>query len=208
MKKLAILGAGGHGKVAAEIAEKQGWDKIDFYDVSWPDLKQSGDWYIVGDETQFFKCNADYDSIFVAIGDNGIRREKLEQLQTIGCKAATLIAASATISPRASIGDGVLIAEGTCISVDTTIGDGVIINTGATVDHDCIIDSFAHICPGVNLSGSVRIGESSWIGTGSSIIPGITVGKMVMAGAGSVIINDIPAASTIAGVPAKPIQDK
>ena len=32
MAKLAIIGASGHGKVLADIAELTGWEEIDFYD--------------------------------------------------------------------------------------------------------------------------------------------------------------------------------
>ena len=36
MNCLAILGASGHGKVVAEIAELQGWKKIVFFDDAFP----------------------------------------------------------------------------------------------------------------------------------------------------------------------------
>ncbi len=39
MKRLAILGASGHGKVVAEIAELCGWGKIHFFDDAWPDMR-------------------------------------------------------------------------------------------------------------------------------------------------------------------------
>ena len=33
---LAILGASGHGKVLADIAELSGWSAIEFFDDAWP----------------------------------------------------------------------------------------------------------------------------------------------------------------------------
>ena len=35
MKSLAIIGAGGNGKVAADIAATLGWIKIEFFDRTW-----------------------------------------------------------------------------------------------------------------------------------------------------------------------------
>lgn len=34
MKKLAIIGAGGHGKVVADIAKKNGYEKIFFWMIA------------------------------------------------------------------------------------------------------------------------------------------------------------------------------
>lgn len=36
MRKLAILGAGGHGKVVADTAECCGWEEVFFFDDAWP----------------------------------------------------------------------------------------------------------------------------------------------------------------------------
>ena len=36
LKRLAILGASGHGKVIAEIAFSTDWDSVDFYDDAFP----------------------------------------------------------------------------------------------------------------------------------------------------------------------------
>jgi hypothetical protein len=49
VKRLAILGASGHGKVVADIAECCGWEQVDFFDDAWPSIQQNGAWQIVGD---------------------------------------------------------------------------------------------------------------------------------------------------------------
>ncbi|MDN5843803.1 MAG: hypothetical protein L0H54_10205, partial [Alcaligenaceae bacterium] len=51
MKRLAILGASGHGKVVAEAALAAGWDTVDFYDDAWPAKRRIGKWVISGDTT-------------------------------------------------------------------------------------------------------------------------------------------------------------
>ena len=54
MKGLLIIGAGGHGKVIADIASTLGkWDQIAFVDDKYPDLKQVLDWPVIGGMEDF-----------------------------------------------------------------------------------------------------------------------------------------------------------
>ena len=50
MKKgrLAIFGAGGHGKVVAETALASGWQEITFYDDKFPHENYIGDYVVSG----------------------------------------------------------------------------------------------------------------------------------------------------------------
>ena len=49
MKRLAVLGASGHGKVIADLAEMVGWDEVVFFDDAWPQVARNGVWSVVGD---------------------------------------------------------------------------------------------------------------------------------------------------------------
>ena len=42
MKRLAILGASGHGKVVADCAELCGWESVSFFDDVWPGKQSNG----------------------------------------------------------------------------------------------------------------------------------------------------------------------
>ena len=202
MKNLAILGAGGHGKVAANIAEQLGWN-IHFFDLAYPTVTHCGHWQVLGDEQSLIKHASRYDAVFVAIGNNEIRATKQQEIKALGFTITSLISPNATLSEYIEIGEGVLIVDNACINIGTTIADGVIINTGANIDHDNILGAYSHISPGVNIAGDVTIGQQSWIGIGSSIIHQITIADNVIVGAGAVIINDVPANVTVVGCPAR-----
>jgi UDP-N-acetylbacillosamine N-acetyltransferase len=208
-KKLIIIGAGGHGKVAAECAELMGcYSSICFWDGLYPQLTHVNHWLVLAKGDQFVGLELQETDYFVAIGHNLTRKKVTEQLLAHQCQLSTLVHPSAVISAYAKIGLGSLICANAVVNIDSTISQGCIINTGASVDHDCILGSFVHVAPGVRLAGSVSIGETSFIGIGSVIIPGTVVGKHCILGAGSTLLHDMADHSVAVGSPAKVIKQQ
>ena len=204
MKKLAILGAGGHGKVIADIAQASGWSNIVFYD----DLnteKMNGAWPILGTFATLLSSLGNYDGVIVAIGNAEVRWSRQSALTNAGAIMATLIHPSSSISEYATLGPGTVVMPGAVINIGAKVGEACIINTGATVDHDCEIGYASHICPGVSLAGSVSVGSFSWIGIGSSVCQGIRIGSGVLVGAGTVVIRDVENDLKMVGNPASSI---
>lgn len=203
MKRLAILGASGHGKVVADTAECCGWQVIEFFDDAWPGLKKNGVWRVVGGTTDLIEQLADFDGVVVAIGNNSVRRDKLVELRTGGARLATLIHPAASVSRYATIGEGTVVFAGAVVNADAFVGLGGILNTSCSIDHDCVLGETVHISPGARLAGGVHVGDLSWVGIGASVRQLICVGKRAMVGAGSVVVSDIPDDVIVAGVPAK-----
>ena len=73
-----ILGAGGHGRVAADIAGKNGYDSIAFLDDT---KKTCGRYPVMGESARFSEYDCDF---FVAIGNPQVRRRMQEMLLTAG----------------------------------------------------------------------------------------------------------------------------
>ena len=67
-KKLAIIGAGGHGKVVGEIALLNQYENIHFFDDKINEIKNLP-FTIIGNLLQLKDNLKDYDDFFVAIGD-------------------------------------------------------------------------------------------------------------------------------------------
>jgi sugar O-acyltransferase (sialic acid O-acetyltransferase NeuD family) len=203
LKRLAIVGAGGHGKVVAETAEYCGWQQIEFFDDNWPARTANGYWAISGDMSMLLSRMAEFDGVVVAIGSNSVRHSKSIELVGAGAHLVTLVHPSATVSPRAMIGAGSVVFAGVVVNVDAIVGQGAILNTGCSIDHDCHLESFVHISPGARLAGGVVIGELSWVGMGATVIQSVRVGKKVTVGAGAVVVGEVADLLTVAGVPAK-----
>jgi len=202
LKKLAILGAGGHGKVVAEIAELTGW-QVHFFDDDYLNIKHISDWPVLGDEEQLINNIKNFSDVFVAIGDNHIRFEKTIHLRSLGFNVVSLIHPNTTVSKYASIGSGSVVMAGAIVNPFVKVGISSIINTASSIDHDCIIGSGVHICPGANLAGEVSVGDLSWIGIGTAVKECIKIGIDVNVGAGAVVVNAVPDHTRVKGIPAR-----
>lgn len=190
-KRLLIIGASGHGKVCADIAEKMMlWDEIVFADDNPP---ASFPYQIIGGSDVIWE-----EDCFVGIGNSRIR-EKLSK----GRNLVTLIHPNAVIGDRVEIGSGTVVMAGAIINADAEIGNNVIINTCSSVDHDCSIGDFVHIAVGAHIAGAVVIGSGTWIGAGSTVSNNVSVLGNCVIGAGAVVLRDITEEGVYIGIPAK-----
>lgn len=199
---LAILGAGGHGRVVADAADAAGWTVSGLFDSSAP----PGDhpWPIMGDAETLCARLAAFDGVVVALGDNDLRLAWTLQLAARGAALATIIHPTAWVSTHARMGGGTVILAGAVVGTGARLGRGVIVNTGASVDHDCVLGDGVHVSPGARLAGGVTIGERSWIGLGAVVREGLTLGDMVRVGAGAAVVEPVDSGLMVVGVPARP----
>lgn len=205
--RLIIIGASGHGKVAAECAEAMGvFSEIVFLDQRYPELRALAHWQVIGKgEDDIADYITSETQFFVAIGVNLIRAKVFHRLKSQAAQVATLRHPTAYISEYATIDEGTLVCANATINPFSRIGANCIVNTSASVDHDCAIADHVHIAPGSHLAGTVQVGELSFIGIGSQIIANINIGKQVTVGAGGTVIRDLPDRVTAVGCPARVI---
>ncbi len=208
MKRLAVLGASGHGKVVAEIAELTGWSEIVFFDDDFPRVSALENWSVKGTTEDLVYSAGEFDGCIVAIGDNTIRSEKSSLLQSKLDNLTSLIHPSAIVSSYSRIGPGSVLMAGAVINPFVQIGQACIVNTAATVDHDCVLGDGVHLSPGVSLGGGTLIGKNSWIGIGASVRQSISIGENVTVGAGAAVVSNLPDNSVAFGVPARVRKNK
>ena len=189
-KKIAIIGAGGHGKVVGEIALLNEYEIIDFFDDKKNCIKKFP-FNISGTLDHLKKDFKNYDSFFIAIGQNQIRSAIFEWFKKKKLNIVSLIHPKSTISQLSTIDVGVCVMANATINPGTIVKKGVIINTSASIDHDCVVEDFAHISPNCSLSGDVKIGKFSHLGSGTSVHPGIHIGNNVKIAVGSKVFKDI-----------------
>lgn len=208
MKRLAILGASGHGKVVADTAECCGWQTIEFFDDAWPERQHNGSWAVVGDTAALHERLQMFDGVVVAIGNNVIRYSKLLELEAAGASLCSLVHPAATVSRYAVLEKGTVVFAQAVVNADVRIGLGSILNTGCSVDHDCVLGAAVHISPGARLAGGVSVGDLSWVGIGASVRQLVRIGAQVVVGAGAAVTTDVADALTVVGVPARALANR
>ncbi len=205
-QQLIIIGAGGHGRVCAEIAARCGHIVTGFCDPSFA----LGEWIngvpIIEEEDERLLAEwTDRTQLFVALGDNARRVEVCELARERGIELATLIDPSAIVSDTAEIGSGTVLMANVVVNVNARIGAHCILNTACTIDHDGKLANGVQIGPGVHAAGDVSIGERALVGVGASLLPGVRIGYEAIVGAGAAATADVADGLTVAGVPARPI---
>lgn len=205
MRRLAIYGASGHGKVVADAALTSGWQVVTFFDDAWPKVSAVGPWLVVGGMSELLRDIGEFNGAVVAIGDNTTRLRKHRALVSDGVAPVSVVHAAAVVSCHAEVGAGSVICAGGVVNPFARLGAGCIVNTGASIDHDCELADGVHVSPGAHLGGHVRVGESSWIGIGATVRQQISIGARVMVGAGAVVVSDVADGLTVVGVPARAV---
>ncbi|WP_027633910.1 acetyltransferase [Clostridium hydrogeniformans] len=210
MKKIVLIGAGGHCKVIIDlIKSKKEFEIIGILDKeSNKDMNKVLDIPIIGTDSilqDLYNSGVEYAFICVgAINNMNIRNVIMSRLESIGFKFPVLIHRDAIVSSYSSIEDGTCIMSKAVINPDSTIGRNSIVNTGAIIEHDCRISSNCHVSPGCILGGNVELGVDTHIGIGSTVSNGVRIGNNVTIGAGSVVVKNIDMDNVIAfGNPAK-----
>ena len=122
--KLLIIGAGGHGKCCYDIAQRMGnFSQIDFVDDNAEIVFGKK---VVGKSDDLHMLKKDYDSAFVAIGNNEIRYNITQKLIEIGYSIPILSDPSSVISSFSEIGKGTVVFPNSVVEATAIIGEGCI----------------------------------------------------------------------------------
>jgi sugar O-acyltransferase (sialic acid O-acetyltransferase NeuD family) len=201
-----VYGAGGHGKVIADIlVSGNQHELVGFID---DDKGLRGTRVlgvpVVGDgEWLREHGRAHHACVALGVGDNHKRRELAKKCTAWNLEIVTLVHPRSTVSSSAILGNGTVVMGGAVVNAQAKIGLGVIVNTGAIVEHDVEIGDYAHISPNASLGGASCAGPLAHMGIGSVLLPGVRVGAGSIVGAGAVVVKDLPADVVAVGLPAK-----
>lgn len=103
---------------------------------------------------------------------------------------------------------GIKIPGVTVIGYGLYIGHGmaVVLHPTVKIGNNCNLSQFTTI--GANHGQAATIGDNVYIAPNVCIVEDVKIEKNVTIGAGSVVTKDMPANTTVAGVPAEVISDK
>lgn len=200
-KEVIVIGAGGHGKVIADIIIKSGDRVIGFLDDGCTEKNILG-YPILGKTEDCLKYKDK--EFFIAIGNNAVRKKISEKYNML--KFYTAIHPSAVIAMDVEIGEGSCVMAGVVINTSARIGKHCIINSGSVVEHDNKLADFVHLSPGAVLCGTVSVGECTHIGGGVTVKNNTNIVGDTVLGVGAAVVKDIDIPGVYGGVPARIIK--
>lgn len=206
MKKLIIIGAGGMGRTAHDIAiESKGygndfivWGFIDD-DVSALD-KYEGYPPILGKISDYVPKS---DEIFISSIGGDSRKRCIEALLKRGAIFTNLIHTTSRIGSNVRIGQGNIIAAFATLGADSKIGDFNLIQSSAVIGHDAIIGNYNRIDCHATCVGGIEIGDEVTVHTSAVINHGVKIANRAKVGACSFVIKNVKEGMTVFGIPAR-----
>jgi serine O-acetyltransferase len=123
----------------------------------------------------------------------GARRHRLWPLEMIFNKLTSMFS-GAIIGRGVEFGPGLVLVHAT----------GVVINASVRGGADVVIEHQVTI--GAERRASPLLGDDVFIGTGAKLIGDVRIGDGARIGANAVVVDDVPAHTTVVGIPARPVR--
>ena len=201
-----MYGAGGHGKVVADLLVSRGENEfagfVDDCEELWG-AKVMGFAVLGGGEWLQWEAGSARIAIALGIGDNASRHWILESCAYWGAEILTVVHPRAAVSRAARVGRGSVVMANASVNVDAVVGGGVIVNSGAVVEHDAEVGEYAHVAPNAAMGGGSSLGAFSHLGIGASVLPCVHIGAHSVVGAGAVVVKNLPDEVVAIGIPAR-----
>ncbi len=211
MTRCIILGGGGHTRVLIDCIREAGLDEPE--GILDPDAARWGQAVdgipiLGGDDLLPQLREQGVSSFVVGLGstsDTAPRARLFSLALDHGLEPLTVRHPASVCSALATFGPGCQLLPGSIVNAGASLGANVIVNSGAIVEHDCELGDHVHIATAASLAGTVVVGAGAHIGIGAVVRQRISIGEGAIVGAGAVVVDDVPAGTTVVGVPAKPL---
>lgn len=142
--------------------------------------------------------------VYLAIGDNKMRRSWYYKVKEMGFSLPNLLAKSAIVDRDAHLGEANVICPFAYIGPEAVLGNNNLVNTGAILEHEVKVGSHCHIAPSSVVAGRTSIGDYTFLGAGSVIVDRIQISSQTVIGAGATVIKSIECSGgTFVGTPAR-----
>ena len=210
MKKLLLIGGGGHCKSVIGVAESAGYSIMGILDKSKELGKRVLGYEVIGTDDDVVKYAGDADFIITVgqIKSPNLRIKLHQMIEDAGGHLATLIAPTAYVSKYAVIGEGSVVMHQAIVNADAIVGKGCIINTFANIEHDVIIGDYCHISTGAMINGEAQLDNEIFVGSQAVVSNGISICSNTIIGAGSVVNKSITKQGVYVGNQIKQIKSK
>jgi sugar O-acyltransferase (sialic acid O-acetyltransferase NeuD family) len=189
MKRLILIGAGGHCRSCIDVIEKEGIYAIEgLIDLSSKVGQRVLGYSIIDSDENLAKYVNSTIWFLITLGqirspDKRIRI--FSQLEALGAQFATSVSPLAYISKHAQIGVGTVVMHHALINAGVQVGKNCIINTKALIEHDANVGDHCHVATGSIINGSSVVHRACFIGSNSTVVNNVCVPENTFIRAGS-----------------------
>lgn len=203
-KNLILIGGGGHCKSVIEVAESCGYTILGILEQPSELGKEISGYKVIGcdDDMAQWVDKAQFIVTVGSIKDPSLRKRLHDKVRDVGGKLATLIASTAYVSKRATVGEGSVVMHFAMVNADAKIGTGCIINTHSNIEHDAIVGDYCHISTGAMVNGGCVVGNDVFLGSQSVMANGTSICDGCVVGAGSLVRKSFRVKGIYSGNPA------
>jgi sugar O-acyltransferase (sialic acid O-acetyltransferase NeuD family) len=198
---LFVVGAGGAGREALDIAAACGREVTAFIDEFRAGEKVRGLEVLPPHEAT---PGAGY---VLAIADAYVRARLAVVLDRTGLEPTELVHPRAVIGSATRPGPGFLAHANVFVSTEVSMGAHCQVHYNATIGHDCVLGDRVTVLPGANVAGGAALGTGVLVGSGAMVLQGRVVGEDAVVGAGAVVTRDVPPRTVVVGSPARQRSD-
>tara|TARA_A100001015_G_scaffold315080_1_gene426031 strand:- start:362 stop:940 length:579 start_codon:yes stop_codon:yes gene_type:complete len=169
VKKIILIGGGGHCKSVIDVIEREAKFKIvGIVDRSKFLGQKIFGYKIIGNDLDLKILAKKYKYALITLGQ--IKSPTLRvKLYNLAIKAGfilpSIISPNAYLSRYSKIGNGCVVMHHAIINANSSIGNNCIINSKTLIEHDCSISNHCHISTNATINGGVRIGSKCFIGS-------------------------------------------
>lgn len=208
MTDLYVVGAGGFGRMVAQIVQDMNEDRQQFTlagfidDAPTPENEQAanelGIPIIGGIETLRDRTG----EFALAVGSGAARRALAERVRPTGLSPATLVHPTAQVGATSELGPGAILSLGAMVTSRARTGQFCLHNIYSLTNHDCRLADYVTLSPYATALGGAVCGEASWLSTRSTLNVLTTLGAGSVLAAHAFALHDVPPGVVAKGIPA------
>lgn len=173
MRKIILIGAGGHAASCIDVIQQEKKFKIlGLVDNNKKIGSKFMGFKILGRDNDLIKLKKITKYAFVAIGQvstNPFRKKIFLNLKKLGFDIPKIISPHSYVSKNAKVGKGSIVHHGVIINALANIGNNCIINSKALIEHRVKVGYHTHVSTGCIINGDTTIEPECFLGSRSVI---------------------------------------
>ncbi len=192
MKKVLVIGGGGHAKSCIEALSHH--PDYSVSGINDPKISISPFGHIPLVQGSLKDLFSSHRIVLLGIGfitNPKPRKDLIDEIQNIGFCTPSFISSSAYLARNSNIDRGTIVMHQALINTHVEIGSFTIINSKALIEHDVKVGSNCHISTGAIINGASKIGSNTFIGSNAVVGNNIEIGENCIVQAGTFLNHNL-----------------